>query len=63
MSNEDLLVMYEKFSGGDRILLWCENIDPEREQPPPSKRKKKENKESNIGKKIKKTNWKEYIGS
>ena len=46
MSNEDLLAMYEKFSGGGRILLWCENTDPESEQPPPSKRKKKENKES-----------------
>ena len=31
--------LYEKFCGGDRILLWCENIESEKEQPPPSKRK------------------------
>ena len=38
VSNEDLRAMYEKFCEGGR---WCENIESEKEQTPPSKRKKK----------------------
>ena len=40
VSDEDLQAMYAKFSTGSRITLWCENVDCNIEQPPPSKKRK-----------------------
>ena len=41
VSDEDVQAMYQRFSKGGRIVLWCENIESEKEQAPPSKKKKK----------------------
>ena len=40
VSDDDLQAMYVKFSTGSRTALWCENVNRNVEQPPPSKKRK-----------------------